>query len=265
MKKKVNKLNYIYYGDLKQFIEKFKGENSSFIADHGNYEDLSVFIENDKIKIGIERGGHSGGNWYYIANINANTKEVHFSGSIDFIEYRETSKKERRRELTGLIILSIILLPITVILLLMVIVKNVFVQSDAKTRRADLLDNFMVAYMGCKSDNYKHHKRLPYLEYEEKIRLLKYSGLSNNTVHLYFSKDFMRRIEIYINNWGSYSYSIERLEIFEEDELYWASAYGFWESIDSNNSYFENINSLMDEIKNELKDFEDDLDFKSLK
>lgn len=262
MKKKVKKLNYIYYGNLQQFIEKFKGNNNTFIADHRTYEGLSVFIENEKLTIGIERGGHSGGNWYYLADINDNSKEVHFSGTIDSIEYREKSKKERNRELTGLIILSIILLPITLILLLMALIKNVFVQSDAR-RRIVLLENFMVDYIGCKSDNYKHHKRLPDLEYEEKLKQLKYNGLLDKTVHLYFSKDCMKRIEIYINNSGSYSYSIERLEIFSEEELYWASTYGFWESINSNNSYFENINSLMDEIKNELKYFEEDLHFKS--
>lgn len=266
MKKKAKKLNYIYYGSLEQFKAKFNGNNNSFITDGKNYEDLSVFINNDKIKIGLESGGHSGGAWYYLADINANEKEVHFSGTIDFIEYRERTRKEKNREMIGLIILAIILLPITMILFLITLVKKVIFKTDVNDkRRIDLLETFMVNYMECQSNSYNHHKRLPYRSYEEKIELLKYDGLSDETVHLYFSKDYMKRIEIYINNRGSYSYSIERLVVFDSEELYWATAYGYWDDINANNSYFENINSLIAEIKNELIYYEEDLQFKSYK
>ncbi|MDD4000336.1 MAG: hypothetical protein PHX62_05530 [Bacilli bacterium] len=214
------------------------------------------------MKIGLERGGHSGGNWYYLADINDNSEEVHFSGRIQFVEYIESTKKEKNREIIGLIIISIILLPITIILLLVALVKNGVFQSNSK-RRILLLDNFMVEYMGCQSDNYKQPKRLPALPYVEKIKLLKYNGLSGKTIHLYFSKDFMKRIEIYSNNAGSYSYSLEKLEMFEGEELFWTSTYGFWTNVNTNNSYFENIDSIICEIKNELVDFEEDLLFSS--
>lgn len=262
--KKDHRLNYIYYGNLEQFKAKYNGKNDSFIADNSSYKDLMVLIHNDKIKIGVERGGHSGGNWYYLADINANKEETHFTGYIDFIEYRERTKSKKYGEMVGLIILSIMLLPITLILLLIALIKNLIFQSNEK-RRIDLLNNFMVDYMGCQSDNFKHHKRLPNIPYEERIKLLKYIGLSSETVHLYFSGDFMKRIEVYVNNVGSYSYSMESLTLFEGEELFWASMYGYWTSVDTSNSYFENLHSLLDEIKIELAHFEEDLLFKTLK
>lgn len=255
---KKQKFNYIYYGSIEKFQSKIKSEKNSSISNAIKEEQLPIFIKDDKMKIELEYGGHSGGNWYYIADINDNFDEVHFSGSIQFVEYVTKSKKQKNKETIGLIVILIILLPITIILLLIAAIKNVLLQSDAK-KRIILLDKFMIDYMGCQSDNLKHHKRLPNISYEDKIELLKYQGLSGNTIRLYFSKHITKRIEIYINSRGSYSYAIEQLEIFEGEELFWSSTYGWWTNVNTNNSYFENIDSIMAEIKNELKDFEEDL------
>lgn len=260
MKKTPKQFNYVYYGTLEQFQSKVQNNKGIFISEATMKDELYIYIEKNKLRLGLERAAHSGGYWY-LADIDESENEVHFSGIIKYIDDIERAKEEKRKETIGLIILLIIILPITIILFIFVIIRNILFGSYTK-RREILLEKFMVEYMGCQSDNYKHHKRLPAIPYEEKIEMLKYEGLANNTIHLYFSKDNLKRLIICSNNVGSYTYYIEHLEMFEGMELFWSGSYGYWIGTGGNTSYFADVELIMIEIKNNLIGFEEDFTFK---
>ena len=82
-----------------------------------------------------------------------------------------------------------------------------------------------------KKKEFEKEKSLPHLSREEKIALLKYDWLeqdSKNLLRLYYNADQTKRI-IFLRHKDYVTVIKEKLCLFDEEELYWASCYGIWE------------------------------------
>ena len=110
---------------------------------------------------------------------------------------------------------------------------------------------------------WKLRKYFPYLQEmqeEEKVKLLHRAGIWKSTLHAFYTKDGRKRILIFRNRFGSYSYRFEVLELFDPEEARWSQLYGMWIPYQDPCSFFETEALILKEIEYALNEFhEEDL------
>ena len=111
----------------KKYIFKYIGSKESFLANLSSFhtsdsrlyyfDDYIVEVLDDEIRFGIERAGHSGGNWF-VSKVAEENNQIEFSGTIQYIgpENRNTrTKAQKILDKIGLFFLSVWLFPILAI------------------------------------------------------------------------------------------------------------------------------------------------------
>lgn len=103
----------------KEYVFRFKGTKDAFLYAlyHCDYysENYMVRIVDDEIYFGVERCGHSGGNWF-VSSISEIGDEVELRGIIRYIGLGDDgNKKMRFFDLLGIVFGIILLLPILII------------------------------------------------------------------------------------------------------------------------------------------------------
>ena len=106
----------------------------------------------------------------------------------------------------------------------------------------------------------KYFQYLPDIREEEKVKLLHRAGIWKSTLHAFYTEDNRKRILVFRNRFGSYSYRFEILELFDREEARWSQLYGMWIPYRETNSFFESESMVLKEIEGALNEFhEEDL------
>ena len=109
---------YIFkYADSKEsfltILDSFHTNNSRFYY----FDDYIIQVLDDEIQFGIERAGHSGGNWF-ISKFTEENDQIEFRGTIQYIGPENSTTRTKTQKILdkiGLFFLSILLFPILAI------------------------------------------------------------------------------------------------------------------------------------------------------
>ena len=109
---------YIFkYADSKEsfltILDSFHTNNSRFYY----FDDYIIQVLDDEIRFGIERAGHSGGNWF-ISKFTEENDQIEFRGTIQYIGPENSTTRTKTQKILdkiGLFILSILLFPVLAI------------------------------------------------------------------------------------------------------------------------------------------------------
>ncbi len=257
MKKRV--FLYTYVGAIEDFQSRLNAKASQFKAELNCKDSFDASIRNHQLEIDLARSGRSNG-YRYIADMNETVKEIHFIGTIQGIGEAMGKNVNRGLETIGLIMLGILLAPLTILYLLAFLVKPALFSAKQKMRE-DRLELFMTKYMGCISgNNFPKNDwiELPVIPPSEAIKTLRYADLPNNLRYLAYTKDGERRLEIFANDVGSYSYRFKKVSLFDEQELKYCKTYGYWDEIHGGHSFFADYELLFNDLKNEMIGYEED-------
>ena len=157
MKKKETIHTYEYPFSKAQLTESIKDK----LGKSGNENYLIKYKDNDNFFLGIERAGHSGGNWY-VANVTEENGKTQITGKIVYNpdeNGQETKLETSKSEKIGTVLLCIFFgIPILFILLLFSTVLlfekiiNKFRKKPKLTflSKEEKLDKFMLEYLNCK-------------------------------------------------------------------------------------------------------------------
>ncbi|MBQ4509476.1 MAG: hypothetical protein II984_02025 [Clostridia bacterium] len=157
MKKKEAIHTYEYPFPKAQLTESIKDK----LGKYGNNEYLIEYKENGNFFLGVERAGHSGGNWY-VANVTEADGKTTITGKIVYNpdeNGQETKLETSKSEKIGTVLLCIFFgIPILFILLLFSTVLlfekiiNKFRKKPKLTflSKEEKLDKFMLEYLNCK-------------------------------------------------------------------------------------------------------------------
>ena len=115
---------FIFHGTKAMFldtIKQFPNNDNTFFY----FNDYIVELNDDKIRFGIERSGHSGGYWF-TPTITEVDNQIEFSGTIHYVDSHtdeeQYSIKKAISKFNNLL-LAILLLPLALILKLFDIIK----------------------------------------------------------------------------------------------------------------------------------------------
>ena len=140
----------------KKYIFKYIGSKESFLATlcsfHTSdsrlyyFDDYIVEVLDEEIRFGIERAGHSGGNWF-VSKFTEENNQIEFSGTIQYIgpEYYDTrTKAQKILNKIELFFFSILLFPILaiffVISIIQWIIRKIRKLPNTKTTEDKLFD-----------------------------------------------------------------------------------------------------------------------------
>ena len=111
----------------KKYIFKYIGSKESFLTTLSSFhtsnsrlyyfDDYIVEVLDEEIRFGIERAGHSGGNWF-VSKFTEENNQIEFSGTIQYISPENSNTRTKVQKLLdkiGLFFLSILLFPILAI------------------------------------------------------------------------------------------------------------------------------------------------------
>ncbi len=109
----------------KEYIFKFPGSKESFLKlleAHPNgdkkvyyIDEYMIELRDDAIRIGVERAGHSGGNWF-VSELVEVDHQIEFRGTIQYIGPGDNrTKRQKAFDTFGIILLCVLLFPIIVI------------------------------------------------------------------------------------------------------------------------------------------------------
>ena len=160
MSKKETIFTYEYPDTKEHFLDALSSQFGKYYGTtDGKY--LIKHKENGNFFLGVERVGHSGGNWY-VASVTEENGKTQITGKIVLNPDEngqktklETSKSEKIGEILHYILFGI---PILLILLLFSVVNlfdkiiNIFRKKPKPTflSKEEKLDKFMLEYLNCK-------------------------------------------------------------------------------------------------------------------
>ena len=111
----------------KMYVFKYIGSKESFLntlnSFHTNnsrlyfFDDYIVEVLDDEIRFGVERAGHSGGNWF-VSKFTEENNQIEFSGTIQYIGPENSNTRTKVQKILdkiGLFLLTILLFPILAI------------------------------------------------------------------------------------------------------------------------------------------------------
>ena len=141
---------------MKEYIFKYVGSKESFLtildSFHTNnsrfyyLDDYIVEVLDDEIRFGVERAGHSGGNWF-ISKFTEENDQIEFRGTIQYIgpENNKTrTKTQKVFDRIWSILLYILLFPLFVIFFVISkiewLIRKIRKQPNPKTTEDKLLD-----------------------------------------------------------------------------------------------------------------------------
>ena len=113
----------------KEYIFKYPGTKESFMAvlnSHGSscsnnsrvyyFDDYIVEVRDDEIRFGVERAGHSGGNWF-ISKFTEENDQIEFRGTIERMGTNKVTRTKVQKVFDNIeeILLSILFFPVVVL------------------------------------------------------------------------------------------------------------------------------------------------------
>lgn len=100
-----------------------------------------------------------------------------------------------------------------------------------------------------------YSKKISNLPKEAIIELMFNESVNEPYEKLFYSPDKMKRLIVYKNDVGSYSYRVEKLTILEGEEIYRCGRHSIWEPQFGNciESFYENMDDLLKDIEFEIK------------
>ena len=115
---------FIFHGTKAMFldtIKQFPNNDNTFFY----FNDYIIELNEDKIRFGIERSGHSSGYWF-TPTITEVDNQIEFSGTIHYVDsHTDEEQHTFKRAISkfNTLLLSILLLPLALILKLFDIIK----------------------------------------------------------------------------------------------------------------------------------------------
>lgn len=145
---------FVFSGTREDFIgilNQYPNNNGKFFY----FDDYIVELVDDQIRFGVERQGHSGGNWFIPATTEFDNR-IAFSGKIQYIGFDgERSAIGKAIDKVGEFLLLMFLLPIILIFYVYAIVewcvrkicrRTKPKQKTTEEKLCDLMEN----HLGCK-------------------------------------------------------------------------------------------------------------------
>lgn len=109
--------------------------------------------EDNAYRFGIERKGHSGGNWFVSLPVQKNGKTV-FEGEIEYRDsFTDSKRKKNPFNTVGTVLLCIITSPILIPVFLFVQIKKLIDKPrkvPSEPTAEERLDDLMVNYLNCR-------------------------------------------------------------------------------------------------------------------
>ncbi len=146
-----------FNGTIQEFIKKLDlyPNNISFDGNKFYYfDDYIVKVVDNTIHFGVERCGHSGGNWF-MPHVTEFNNRIEFCGTVKYYgPVDDRGKMQKVLDGIGYVLLFILLLPIIVIIRLYQVVAWVVrkllkrEEKMPKTTEEKLLD-LMINHLGC--------------------------------------------------------------------------------------------------------------------
>ena len=141
---------------LKEYIFKYTGSKESFLtildSFHTNnsrfyyLDDYIIEVLDDEIRFGVERAGHSGGNWF-VSKFTEKNNQIEFRGPIQYIGPENSSTRTKTQKIFDriwFILLCILLFPVFVIFFMISkiewLIRKIRKQSTPNTTEDKLLD-----------------------------------------------------------------------------------------------------------------------------
>lgn len=148
----MKKIEYNYFCTKEKFI-------NSCIEANKKYNDKYIIhvVNDNEIRFGVERAGHSGGYWY-IATLEENEKNLHIHGEIIYTtnfngsphEYTKKEKiKDKLFEIVIFILLWWLILALYIGRLIYRLYKKIRKQDFKKLSNEEKLDNLMINLLCC--------------------------------------------------------------------------------------------------------------------
>ena len=151
---------YEYHGTKEHFLEDLNSQFNNNTA--RGY--LLERKENGNFFLGVERAGHSGGNWY-VANVTEENGKTQITGKIVYNpdengQERKSERKSSIKDTIGIVIMFILLLPIVIFgciaLGIWFIIDKIKTRNNKEASafvfisKEEKLDKFMLEYLNCK-------------------------------------------------------------------------------------------------------------------
>lgn len=142
---------YTYFFQKEYLIDKLKK--------YKGYDDYLIHIgDNNRISIGIERTGHSGG-YYYVADIYEENNQTKINGKIVLNPdengnpiIKEISKKEKIKNTIGIVVITIFFGWLILLIYAIFGIYSLFTKDKRKKiklTKEQKLDNLMINYLCC--------------------------------------------------------------------------------------------------------------------
>ena len=146
---------YIFkYADSKEsfltILDSFHTNNSRFYY----FDDYIIEVLDDEIRFGVERVGHSGGNWF-VSKFTEENNQIEFRGTIQYIGPKNSTTRTKTQKILDKIrffLLFILLIPALaiffVISIIQWIIRKIRKQPNLKTAE-DKLFYLMETRLNC--------------------------------------------------------------------------------------------------------------------
>ena len=138
----------------KKYIFKYNGSKESFLtildSFHTNnsrfyyFDDYIIEVLDDEIRFGVERAGHSGGNWF-VSKFTEENNQIEFRGTIQYIGPENSNMRTKAQKILdkiGLFLLTILLFPISAIFFTFSVAPSTPQCCLSKHRRQYLPESF---------------------------------------------------------------------------------------------------------------------------
>ena len=146
-----------FNGTKQEFIKKLDlyPNNTSYDGNKFYYfDDYIVKIVDNTIHFGVERCGHSGGNWF-VPHVTEFNDRIEFCGTVKYDgPVDDRGKMQRALDGIGYVLLFILILPIVVIISLYQVVAWVVRKLSKKEKQMpktteEKLFDLMINHLGC--------------------------------------------------------------------------------------------------------------------
>ncbi len=147
------KYTFIYQGTKEMFLNSLK-QLRRFNGTQCYFDNYIIDLRNDEIRFGVERCGHSGGNWF-IPEITEFDDHIEFSGTIEYIGPRyseDESRSEKILDYVKIFFGAVLLSPVLLIAGIYVFIKwliRKLRKLPPKTTTEDKLYYLMEKHLKC--------------------------------------------------------------------------------------------------------------------